>query len=223
MKFEGRVEGNQFYGLPFDARITDRFGSPRSQLVGSKFYFWSHAGVDLAAAAGTPILAPAPCIVVDVFEDDGITAPGESTSYGNYVTVKYDDDNYGLFAHMRDDPPVATGDVLKRNDLLGHVGSTGKSTGPHCHVEHSRNGIFGPVFFHKNSQVQYYLDNLQQDIPTNMSPPFDWRKIMLAGAYTDAKGVPFEGFTAEPLRRTNNRVSWMVTVGEQWYTDGGNN
>lgn len=223
MKFEGRVEGNQFYGLPFDATITDRFNSPRSQLVNGTFYFWSHAGVDLAAAAGTPILAPASCVVTGVFEDDGIVEPGESTSYGNYVTVDYEDGTSGLFAHMRDYPPVEIGNELRRGGLLGHVGSTGKSTGPHCHVEWSDNGVFGPTFFHANSEVKDYLTNLEQNIATNMSPPFDWRKIVTAAAITEGGGS-WPGFSVESLRRKgDNRLSWVVTVGEQWYTDGGNN
>ncbi len=224
MKFEGRVEGNQFYGLPFDARITDRFGSPRSQVVKNITYHWTHGGVDLAAISGTPILAPAPCTVIDVFEDDEIIEPGERTYYGNYITVKYEDDSYGLFAHMRDEPPVVAEDTLQRSDLLGYVGSTGNSTGPHCHVEWSENGVFGSPGLTPESGVIDYLSNLQQDIPTNMSPAYDWRKIMLAGAYTEAYGRPFEGFTAEPLRRKgDHRLSWVITVGEQWYTDGGNN
>jgi hypothetical protein len=89
-----------------------------------------HEGIDISAAYNTRIIAPAAGRVVKVGWDNG---------YGNMVVV---DHGYGLetrYAHMSR-WAVQVGQTVRRGDLLGYVGSTGLSTGPHLHYEVLRNG-----------------------------------------------------------------------------------
>jgi hypothetical protein len=89
-----------------------------------------HEGIDITAAYGTRIIAPAAGRVVKVGWDNG---------YGLMVVL---DHGYGLetrYAHMSR-TAVQVGVHVKRGDLLGYVGSTGLSTGPHLHYEVLRNG-----------------------------------------------------------------------------------
>jgi murein DD-endopeptidase MepM/ murein hydrolase activator NlpD len=89
-----------------------------------------HEGIDITAAYGTRIIAPAAGRVIKVGWDNG---------YGLMVVL---DHGYGLetrYAHMSR-TAVQVGAHVKRGDLLGYVGSTGLSTGPHLHYEVLKNG-----------------------------------------------------------------------------------
>ena len=89
-----------------------------------------HEGIDITAAYGTRIIAPAAGRVIKVGWENG---------YGNMVVL---DHGYGLetrYAHMSH-WAVSVGQTVKRGDLLGFVGSTGLSTGPHLHYEVLRDG-----------------------------------------------------------------------------------
>ncbi len=89
-----------------------------------------HEGIDITAAYGTRIIAPAGGRVVKVGWENG---------YGIMVEI---DHGYGLetrYAHMSR-TAVSVGQSVKRGDLLGYVGSTGLSTGPHLHYEVLRDG-----------------------------------------------------------------------------------
>jgi len=89
-----------------------------------------HEGIDITAAYGTQIIAPAAGRVIKVANENG---------YGIMVVL---DHGYGLetrYAHMSR-PAVRVGQNVKRGDLLGYVGSTGLSTGPHLHYEVLKNG-----------------------------------------------------------------------------------
>lgn len=91
-----------------------------------------HTGIDLAAPMGTPIYAAAPGVVSWV--------RAGSTGYGNYVMVIHDDGLATLYAHMSRFG-VTQDQYVKRGDIIGYVGSTGFSTGPHLHFEVRLNGI----------------------------------------------------------------------------------
>ncbi len=89
-----------------------------------------HEGIDITAAYGTRIIAPAA---------GRVTKVGWESGYGNMVEM---DHGYGLetrYAHMSR-WAVRVGQSVKRGDLLGYVGSTGLSTGPHLHYEVRVNG-----------------------------------------------------------------------------------
>jgi murein DD-endopeptidase MepM/ murein hydrolase activator NlpD len=95
-----------------------------------------HTGYDLAAQTGTPLYAYFPGKVTHI----GIDGTASSAGYGNWVVWK--DDVYGayhFFGHMRDRPAVRVGQVIDQGTLMGYVGSTGNSYGPHLHWEISNN------------------------------------------------------------------------------------
>ncbi|MEO8115344.1 MAG: M23 family metallopeptidase [Phenylobacterium sp.] len=86
-----------------------------------------HAGVDIAAQFGTPILAAADGVVAEV---------GESPSYGRYVLVQHTEGLASFYAHMGALAyGIAAGAPVSAGERLGEIGSTGRSTGPHLHFE----------------------------------------------------------------------------------------
>jgi murein DD-endopeptidase MepM/ murein hydrolase activator NlpD len=81
--------------------------------------------VDLAAPSGTPIKAVgAGTVVAAAWCDCGL---------GYYVEIDHGDGTHSVYGHMASQPTVATGQTVNQGDLIGQVGSTGLSTGPHLH------------------------------------------------------------------------------------------
>jgi murein DD-endopeptidase MepM/ murein hydrolase activator NlpD len=111
-----------------------------------------HAGLDFAASQGTPIYATANGVVK--------TAGNTGNGYGNHVVI---DHGYGyetLYGHMVR-VKARPGQHVNRGDLIGYVGSTGKSTGPHCHYEVHKNGQkLDPVYFFYNDLSPQQFDEL---------------------------------------------------------------
>ena len=111
-----------------------------------------HAGLDFAAPQGTPIYATANGTVE--------TAGNTGNGYGNHVVIN---NGYGyetLFGHMYR-VKVRNGEKVKRGEVIGWVGSTGKSTGPHCHYEVHRNGDpVDPVYYFYNDITPEQYDRL---------------------------------------------------------------
>lgn len=111
-----------------------------------------HAGLDFAAPIGTPIYATANGTVE--------TAGNSGNGYGNHVVIH---NGYGyntLFGHMFK-IKVRPGEKVKRGEIIGWVGSTGKSTGPHCHYEVHRNGEpVDPVYYFYNDITPEQYDRL---------------------------------------------------------------
>ena len=97
-----------------------------------------HKGLDIAAGGiyGKPIVASAAGKV--------LVAGWSTGGYGYYVTINhgYLKGNYytTLYAHMKQRPSVVAGQTVKKGQVIGYVGSTGDSTGPHCHFEIWENG-----------------------------------------------------------------------------------
>lgn len=97
-----------------------------------------HAGVDIAAAAGT-----------DVKSMDGgkVTYAGWNNARGYYIRVSHGNNRTTLYQHLND-YTVLKGDVVKPGQIIGHVGSTGDSTGPHLHLEMKVDGEYvDPTMF----------------------------------------------------------------------------
>jgi len=111
-----------------------------------------HAGLDFAAPQGTPIYATANGTIE--------TAGNTGNGYGNHVVIN---NGYGyetLFGHMYR-VKVRAGQKVKRGEVIGWVGSTGKSTGPHCHYEVHRNGDpVDPVYYFYNDITPEQYDRL---------------------------------------------------------------
>ena len=111
-----------------------------------------HAGLDFAAPQGTPIYATADGVVkVSGFSDGG---------YGNHVVVNHGYGYETLYGHMVR-IKVRAGRKVKRGEVIGYVGNTGKSTGPHCHYEVHKNGQkLDPVYFFYNDLSPQQFDQL---------------------------------------------------------------
>jgi murein DD-endopeptidase MepM/ murein hydrolase activator NlpD len=93
----------------------------------------SHAGIDIAAPTGTPIRAAA-CGVISYL--------GWASGYGNYVCVKHTSSFTTCYAHLSRFSNKRVGDMVNQGRIIGYVGSTGRSTGPHLHFE-TRTALWG--------------------------------------------------------------------------------
>ena len=103
--------------------ITHRFGEMGQNYdTGEKTY---HGATDFAAPLGTELLAAC---------DGTVETAGWDGERGNAVTIKVNDDILYRYAHL-DEIKVKEGDKVKAGDVVGTVGSTGNSTGPHLHLE----------------------------------------------------------------------------------------
>lgn len=111
-----------------------------------------HPGLDFTAPIGTPIYAAADGVV----KDAGFNTGG----YGNRVVVNHGFGYETLYAHMvRIKARVGT--KVKRGEVIGYVGSTGKSTGPHLHYEVHKNGIqLDPIYFFYNDLTPAQFDRI---------------------------------------------------------------
>jgi murein DD-endopeptidase MepM/ murein hydrolase activator NlpD len=115
---------------PIDgARISSGFGMRTHPVLG---YSKMHKGVDFAAPSGTPIFAAG---------DGVIEYLGRFSSYGNYVRIRHRDGYKTAYAHLKGfKSGLRNGTRVKQGDVIGYVGSTGRSTGPHLHYEVIVNG-----------------------------------------------------------------------------------
>lgn len=117
-------------GLPVNgARLSSGYGSRIHPITGKRK---THTGVDLAAPQGTDIHAA----------EGGVVIVAEWWSgYGNTVIIDHGDNVWTLYGHIRNGGiKVEKGQQVKRGEKIAEVGSTGNSTGPHCHFEVRING-----------------------------------------------------------------------------------
>ena len=111
-----------------------------------------HAGLDFAAPIGTPIYATADGVVKEADFNEG--------GYGNHVVINHGYGYETLYGHMLR-MKVRPGQKVKRGEVIGYVGSTGKSTGPHCHYEVHKNGTpVDPVYYFYNDLTPEQYDRL---------------------------------------------------------------
>lgn len=109
------------------AMLTSRFGMRAHPMLGVRR---AHAGIDLAAPTGTPVFATGA---------GRVTAANWQGGYGLLVSVNHGAGLQTRYAHLSG-IAVRSGQNVKAGDLIGTVGSTGRSTGPHLHYELRRNG-----------------------------------------------------------------------------------
>ncbi|MFZ1799584.1 MAG: peptidoglycan DD-metalloendopeptidase family protein [Chitinophagaceae bacterium] len=121
-----------------------------------------HAGLDFAAPQGTPIYATADGRVTEADFNAG--------GYGNHVVINHGFGYETLYGHMYR-IKARVGQMVKRGEVIGYVGSTGKSTGPHCHYEVHKNGQpIDPVYFFYNDLTPEQYDRiLKQAAASNQS------------------------------------------------------
>ena len=124
--------GKLLWPIPH-ATITQGFG-PTAYVFEAAYAGFPHfhTGLDLAVPLGTPVFAAADGVVV--LARPMTDATGTLVGYGNYVVIAHDAGLKTLYGHLLA-IGVKEGDVVKRGQLIGLVGSTGNSTGPHTHFE----------------------------------------------------------------------------------------
>ena len=113
---------------PVKGWVTSEFGYRVDPFTGRQEL---HEGLDIAARLGTPVVAPADGIVIYARYE---------RSFGNTIII---DHGYGfstLYGHLSE-IYVRPGDRVKRGQVIGAVGNTGRSTGPHLHYEVRKNGV----------------------------------------------------------------------------------
>lgn len=110
---------------PIDgARLSSRFGRRRHPILG---YTRMHRGVDFAAPSGTPIYAAG---------DGTIVYRGRKGGYGKHIRIRHNSQYSTSYSHMRGyKSGQKKGARVKQGQVIGYVGSTGRSTGPHLHYE----------------------------------------------------------------------------------------
>ncbi len=107
---------------------------PQSQRISSDYgHRWGrrHAGIDIPAKIGTKIVAA----------NDGVVvySGNEYSGFGNLIVIGHRDGTFTMYGHNHRNK-VERGQVVKKGQLIGLVGNTGRSTGPHLHFEVRRNG-----------------------------------------------------------------------------------
>lgn len=112
---------------PINARASSEYGWRVHPIFGTRRL---HAGIDLAAGTGTPIAAAAGGTVI---------YSGVQGGYGNTVIIAHGNGVSTLYAHQSK-IAVSNGATVSRGEVIGYVGSTGNSTGPHLHLEVRVNG-----------------------------------------------------------------------------------
>tara|TARA_R110001592_G_scaffold112406_4_gene310630 strand:+ start:1401 stop:2549 length:1149 start_codon:yes stop_codon:yes gene_type:complete len=109
------------------ARISSNYGMRKDPFTGRMSF---HGGIDLAAKRGTEITA---------FRDGEVTFSGWKGGYGNMVVVRHEDGLESVYGHTAKNL-VTVGDKVDAGTVIANVGSTGRSTGPHLHLEMRRHG-----------------------------------------------------------------------------------
>ena len=103
----------------------------------SRWYGSGHKGVDICASAGTPIYASAGGTVTKA----GYNKAGAGTGYGYSVIISHSGGYTTVYAHCLS-LAVSAGQTVRQGQLIGYVGSTGRSSGNHCHFEIRRSGSY---------------------------------------------------------------------------------
>lgn len=127
---EGKSIKKSLLATPVDGyRISSGFGLRKHPILG---YNRMHKGIDFAAPRGTPIYAAG---------NGTIARVGRNGGYGNYIRIDHGRGYATAYAHMRRFAKgIHKGTKVKQGQVIGYVGTTGRSTGPHLHYEVLVNG-----------------------------------------------------------------------------------
>lgn len=109
-----------------------------------------HAGMDFSSKTGTPVFATGDGVVV--------RADANASGYGNHIVIRHGYGYETLYAHLSKYKAHA-GQHVKRGEVIGYVGSTGRSEAPHCHYEVHKNGsVVNPLnFYYGNISAAEYV------------------------------------------------------------------
>lgn len=127
---EGKTAKRKLRATPINgARLSSSYGRRKHPILG---YRKMHSGVDFAAPRGTPILAAG---------SGTVERANRYGSFGNYVRIRHSDGYKTAYAHMKGFARgIRAGARVRQDQVIGYVGTTGRSTGPHLHYEVIHNG-----------------------------------------------------------------------------------
>ena len=186
--FEASAMGQHRTGLlmPVVGHITSGYGQRRHPILG---YTRMHAGVDFGAPYGSPIYAVGDATVVFA---------GRHGGHGNFVKLDHGG-GYGTgYGHMSR-IAVGTGSHVRAGQIIGYVGSTGLSTGPHLHYELYRNGqTVNPL------SVSFAM---RSEVDPGQLAAF---KARLAEMRSIQPGAALRGHADEVGRFVQHRMQWRV-------------
>ncbi|WP_371396097.1 M23 family metallopeptidase [Fretibacter rubidus] len=127
---DGKTAKRKLRATPVNgARLSSTYGKRRHPVLG---YRKMHKGVDFAAPRGTPIMAAG---------NGTVERANRFGSFGNYIKIRHSDGYQTAYAHLKGFARgIKAGAYVTQDQIIGYVGTTGRSTGPHLHYEVHKNG-----------------------------------------------------------------------------------
>ncbi|MGB3206543.1 MAG: peptidoglycan DD-metalloendopeptidase family protein [Crinalium sp.] len=149
----GTSNGNSSFIFPLavPASITSAFGWRMHPVLGSRRF---HAGTDIGAPTGTPVVATAPAQVASA---------GWMGGYGKTIILQQNPTQQTLYGHLSE-IFVQPGQIVEQGTIIGRVGSTGRSTGPHLHFETRELTSQGWVATDPGLQLEYAMAQLASSL-----------------------------------------------------------
>lgn len=130
------TSGDWYWPLPGRYKISPLFGNRADPFTGKRD---NHTGTDIPAPSGTPIYAAKTGVVTTVNKNKN------ASSYGYYCIISHGNGYATLYAHQKQVPIVQEGQTVQKGQVIGYVGTTGRSTGNHLHFELRVNGVRNDV------------------------------------------------------------------------------
>jgi murein DD-endopeptidase MepM/ murein hydrolase activator NlpD len=140
------------YPLSSPAPTTSSFGWRTHPITGSRRF---HSGVDIGAPMGAPVVAAGSGTIISA---------GWVGGYGKAIVIQHNGVQQTLYGHLSE-VFVQVGQRIEQGTVIGRVGSTGNSTGPHLHFEARVSTADGWVAIDPGEDIKYALDNLQRAMP----------------------------------------------------------
>lgn len=165
-----------------------KYKYPVNYIAITQYFGSSHKGLDLGwnskhGGKNQPIYASADGTVYSIKDNDTT-----GKSWGNYVKISHGDNNYTLYAHLKQGLKVKKGQNVKQGDLLGYMGNTGKSSGNHLHFE----------IYEGGSETKYRIDPLKKT--------YVYESQKISSNASAIKGLLYfkESNIAKPVEKNNN-------------------
>jgi murein DD-endopeptidase MepM/ murein hydrolase activator NlpD len=140
------------YPLSSPAPTTSSFGWRTHPITGSRRF---HSGVDIGAPMGAPVVAAGSGTIISA---------GWVGGYGKAIVIEHNGVQRTLYGHLSE-VFVQPGQTIEQGTVIGRVGSTGNSTGPHLHFEARVSSSEGWVAVDPGEDIKYALDNLRRAMP----------------------------------------------------------
>jgi murein DD-endopeptidase MepM/ murein hydrolase activator NlpD len=140
------------YPLSSPAPTTSSFGWRTHPITGSRRF---HSGVDIGAPMGAPVVAAGSGVIISA---------GWLGGYGKAIVIQHNGIQQTLYGHLSE-VFVQPGQRIERGTVIGQVGSTGNSTGPHLHFETRVATSDGWIAIDPGEDIKYALDDLRRSMP----------------------------------------------------------